>query len=323
MHRIHFTTEDLAKVRIEPSLGPLAEAQLSLAVLRRRGTPMFDGFRERARTVIDLRREEMLDAIAPGTGPYFFDLISLAGLSDSFDQTAEALLAAPRQHMSGELVAFGMTQPRHAISLRDLPNDLAARRHMVGRLDRYHSATIAPQWSRIRGQLDADRLARGQILADRGLAGLLGSLHSRVRWEPPCLLVDCDGTGDTYLDGRGLVLAPTFFWREPTFLRPLDDDEPCMLIYPAPLDLTRWAANDPGTALANLLGRTRATVLRAISEGPATTTHLANRLGTSAATISQHTAVLREAGLITSHRYRNTVRHVLTTAGAVLLDGDG
>jgi DNA-binding transcriptional ArsR family regulator len=61
-------------------------------------------------------------------------------------------------------------------------------------------------------------------------------------------------------------------------------------------------------------------VLRAIGEGTATTSQLASRVGTSAASVSQHTAVLREAGPITSHRYRNTVHHMLASSGAALLN---
>ncbi|GAB3883377.1 hypothetical protein GCM10029964_042620 [Kibdelosporangium lantanae] len=53
-----------------------------------------------------------------------------------------------------------------------------------------------------------------------------------------------------------------------------------------------------------------ATVPQAIG-GSATTTQFADRVGAS---VSQHTAVPHMAGLLTSHRHRNTVRHVLARA---------
>ena len=79
--------------------------------------------------------------------------------------------------------------------------------------------------------------------------------------------------------------------------------------------------NDPrpwGAALAALVGRYRAAVLRTIADG-CTTTELADRVGISLATANQHVSVLRDAGLITTHRQGNSVLHVLTPLGAELL----
>lgn len=70
--------------------------------------------------------------------------------------------------------------------------------------------------------------------------------------------------------------------------------------------------------LSALLGRTRAAVLEAIADG-GNTTAVAERLGVSPASASEHAAVLREAGLITSVRVRNCVQHTLTPLGAALL----
>ncbi|MFC9257864.1 ArsR/SmtB family transcription factor [Amycolatopsis thailandensis] len=46
---------------------------------------------------------------------------------------------------------------------------------------------------------------------------------------------------------------------------------------------------------------------------------LADRLGISAAAVSRHTTVLRDAGLITSRRHRAVVLHNLTPVGSALL----
>ncbi|MFK0284096.1 ArsR/SmtB family transcription factor [Streptomyces sp. NPDC090499] len=73
-----------------------------------------------------------------------------------------------------------------------------------------------------------------------------------------------------------------------------------------------------GASLTSLLGRTRATVLRAVAAG-ATTGELARVAGVSASSISQHTSVLREAGLITSQRQAASVLHTLTPLGASML----
>ncbi|MYT03316.1 MULTISPECIES: helix-turn-helix domain-containing protein, partial [Streptomyces] len=60
--------------------------------------------------------------------------------------------------------------------------------------------------------------------------------------------------------------------------------------------------------------------LLAIAEGEnATGGETARRLGISPASVSEHTTVLRDAGLIQSLRVRNTMRHTLTPLGAELL----
>lgn len=70
--------------------------------------------------------------------------------------------------------------------------------------------------------------------------------------------------------------------------------------------------------LSALLGATRAAVLEAIADG-GSTTDLAQRLGISPSSASEHAAVLRGAGLVVSARSRNQVRHRLTPLGAALL----
>ena len=91
-----------------------------------------------------------------------------------------------------------------------------------------------------------------------------------------------------------------------------------MLLYPlAPAE--RASRPSPREApLSALLGRTRAAVLVAVTYG-ATNSEIARAVSMSAANASHHTTVLRDAGLIASHRHANTVLHTLTPLGASLL----
>ncbi|GAB3160008.1 hypothetical protein GCM10027059_07160 [Myceligenerans halotolerans] len=73
-------------------------------------------------------------------------------------------------------------------------------------------------------------------------------------------------------------------------------------------------------ALAALLGRTRARALRELA-GSASTTLLAQRMDISPASASEHTTVLRRAGLVTSQRDGRRVVDVLTELGQGLLEG--
>ncbi|MEU2989547.1 ArsR/SmtB family transcription factor [Streptomyces griseoincarnatus] len=75
--------------------------------------------------------------------------------------------------------------------------------------------------------------------------------------------------------------------------------------------------------MAALLGPTRAMVLLGIAEehGP-TTTELARRTGVSQPTVSHHTTVLRDSGLISTHRCGTRAYHLLTPLGARLVGQD-
>ncbi|MGF0168235.1 ArsR/SmtB family transcription factor [Streptomyces koyangensis] len=85
---------------------------------------------------------------------------------------------------------------------------------------------------------------------------------------------------------------------------------------------TLWGAAAGGErSLAALIGAGRARVLQALTE-PRTTGEVAQLAGISGPGASQHTAVLRKAGLITTRRERNMAWHELTPLGRAML-GDG
>jgi DNA-binding transcriptional ArsR family regulator len=93
-----------------------------------------------------------------------------------------------------------------------------------------------------------------------------------------------------------------------------------VLVYPVDRHLG-WDNPAQVRSLANLLGRTRSSVLTTIAESPhLTTKELASLLGISPAGASQHATVLREAGLISTRREGGAALHTLATAGFALLD---
>jgi DNA-binding transcriptional ArsR family regulator len=194
--------------------------------------------------------------------------------------------------------------------------------HLTEVLNGYERLAIAPYWNRIRTLVDADRVRRGRALLDGGVDQLLATLHPQVRWDPPVLTVgSAESRADRIrLDGLGLVLQPSVFvWRSPVLFRP--GSGPPTLLYPVGCELTEAAGSDP-LDLAALLGRTRAAMLHMLTGTGATTTELANGTGLSLAAASQHTGVLREAGLITTQRVGRGRLHALTPLGSALLSGD-
>jgi DNA-binding transcriptional ArsR family regulator len=130
--------------------------------------------------------------------------------------------------------------------------------------------------------------------------------------------VDYPVRQEMFLNGRGLLFVPSYFCvKYPVTL--LDGDLPPVIVYPA--DRPDMPLPDGSRrALAALLGSTRSAVLVAIGDG-CSTTDLARRVGISPAAASQHATVLRNAGLITSHRDANMMLHTLTQLGISVLNG--
>ncbi|NUW40630.1 ArsR/SmtB family transcription factor [Nonomuraea rhodomycinica] len=324
MHRIHFTADDLARVRVAPTLGPMAETLFSLYALRGRAEEtMFGAWRRRVRGGID-SRFAVLAAITPARPPSF-DMALLAGRGRDLAENAETFLASPRKAVRAELDFYAGHHGRVPAALAGIVDTLTARREVLSTVEAYHRGAVGPHWRGIRAHLDAERAQRGTVLLDRGVDGLLSSLHPSIRWSPPILHVDSSQfDADFPLNGRGLLLVSSFFLRFPAVMYEPGNPADCILIYPAALGVDHaasiWTGGPTTRALANLLGRTRASVLTAIADGVNTTGALARRLDVSSAAISQHTAVLREAGLITTRRHHSSVLHHSTHAGRALLD---
>ncbi|GHG01598.1 ArsR/SmtB family transcription factor [Streptomyces filamentosus] len=322
MLRIHFTADDLAGVRIAPRPDVLWETILSFHRLRdRRGPVVFGGWRTETRARLG-GETRLLAALVPSRG-YFPDFLTppegLAGLDEGLRAVRGTSAGRLRSELS--LLAAdrsgGRTVPHSLRALADGGPEPFDR--LMGALRSYHRAAVEPYWPHVRAQVEADRARRGRAVLDGGAEELLGSLPPALTWRAPVLEAAYPVDRDVHLDGRGLLLQPSYFCRgTPVMLR--DPALPPVLVYPvahggAP------AVRAPGAGpLAKLVGHTRAEVLRAIGDG-ATTGELARRAGVSAASASQHAGVLRDAGLIATLRHGNAVLHTLTPLGAALLGG--
>ncbi|MFJ6788418.1 ArsR/SmtB family transcription factor [Streptomyces angustmyceticus] len=187
---------------------------------------------------------------------------------------------------------------------------------------------VAPYWSRIRSHVRREQAVLERMLAVGGVEHLLSNVLGGGHWSTPVLELPHERDGDVRLDGRGLLLVPSLFLpqRQGHLLDVADPQgQPPLLLSTGrewdPEEL--WAEpEDEGHALAALVGATRASALEALVVSR-TTGELARRLGISAPGASQHTAVLRGAGLIATHRDRNTALHELTPLGRALLRSRG
>jgi DNA-binding transcriptional ArsR family regulator len=197
--------------------------------------------------------------------------------------------------------------------------DRATLERLAGAVRSQFETVVAPVWADVRAAVEADRSRRARLLLEEGCEGLLRSYQPMMRWVPPVLQVDVRHDRSLHLEGRGLLLVPSYLsWRTPDFLR--DPSLPPVLVYPVEPDLrVRSELRASGGGLPALIGQTRTSVLASIGAGR-TTSELARRIGVSAASISQHTGVLRETGLIRSSRIGKAVLHTITPLGAALLD---
>jgi DNA-binding transcriptional ArsR family regulator len=195
----------------------------------------------------------------------------------------------------------------------------AALPGIVESLQAVYRRIIEPRWPRMVRVMEADIARRAAILAEGGMRRLFADLHDEVVWADGELIVHPSRTPDTVvnLGGHGVVLCPSvFIWPGvAAAIRPVADGT---LRYPARGVATLWEPSEPAPdALAELIGRSRAAILTRLAT-PATTSELAGELSVTAGAVSQHLGVLREAGLVASHREGRAVIHLRTGRAAAL-----
>jgi DNA-binding transcriptional ArsR family regulator len=182
-------------------------------------------------------------------------------------------------------------------------------------LRQYWQVAIKPFWPQIRAVLDADVAYRATRLARGGIEALLSDLHPELELAEHAIEVQSSAAGSEHeLPGAGLRLVPCVFaW--PHVMVDIDAGNPPSITY-GPRGIGElWPQTPPpeptGDALAALLGRTRAAILRAVAL-PKSTSDLAAELDQSMPAISAHLAVLRRAGLVSSRRAGRRVLYQLT-----------
>jgi Family of unknown function (DUF5937) len=143
------------------------------------------------------------------------------------------------------------------------------RARIAEALHEYWQLAIKPFWPQIRAVLDADVAYRAIRLARGGIEALLTDLHPELELAQHAITVQSSAAGSVHdLRGAGLLLVPCVFaW--PHVMVDIDAGNPASITY-APRGIGElWPQNSPAMrgddALADLLGRTRAAVLRAVA----------------------------------------------------------
>jgi len=322
LSRVRFSSDDLLLTRFGEAPGPLVEVLAGLLELRRR-TPATVQRTVPGRWAVRAR------SAFPAAARPLLDLIPAALPSPSFvappvpvlDEGLEIVRATPRSVLREEVAASWQGASRPPLWLRTLAEgEPEALETAVRALRAFYLACIAPYWSRIVVTFRADVADRIPALTTGGLAGVLGTLHETLAWRDNSLERSWR-TGDCSLDGHGLQLLPSALWTgPPLFCDQAPEFGGNTLIYSARPPATAYDEGRSGD-LAGLLGHTRAAVLHALRT-PRSTMELADCVGTSAPSASQHATALRASGLVQTVRRGRSVNHSLTPLGRSLLNGN-
>ncbi|WP_147455976.1 ArsR/SmtB family transcription factor [Nocardioides mangrovicus] len=320
MPRIVFSDGDLDRVTVAERPHVMWETVLSLHVLQHDdGADVFDVWR---RTVEHgLGESSLREAVRrlcelDPNDSYFPDFLT-PDISDlSPVKAIRRVVSTPPELVREEIDRLCRRRPRTAW-LRDLGRDPRATAGVLrASLSRYYRLAIEPLESELVETVARESQRRRSALR-RGVAALFDGFDPEVmRWDPPVLDVLAPGA-DVELRGRGLVLIPsTFCWQRA--VTPAKTSGRPTVVYPAARDVAVGATCGPGRPLQALLGRRRAAVLAAVSSGSSTGA-VASRLELPASSVSEHLAVLRDAGLVTSGRQGRSIEHRTTALGELLL----
>jgi hypothetical protein len=312
---IRFGRADLANVRF--AISPLMELQMSVRALENPGSQALH--LPWIRSTLELAGDlplDLLHAFHP-EGAYAPDFIHpppTTPLAEFEDELAR-MRATPGEQVVAEI--------RFAYEDRALPPVLspfiedpeAALAHLADVVHAYWERTLEPHWERLRALLEGDVLYRARQIADGGAEALFADIHPETRYKDDTLYIEKPFEDAVTLDGRGLLFVPSAFaW--PKLYALTEPPWQPTLMYPARGVGTLWEPGQTAApeALAQLLGRRRAAVLAAL-HAPRSTTELARSLGLSPGSVSQHLAVLRDAGLVNGHRVGRMVLYMRSPTG--------
>ncbi|GIH68603.1 DUF5937 family protein [Sphaerimonospora thailandensis] len=318
-------TADLLKCRF--ALSPLWE---TVAAVRTLTDPRRQAYHlpwlRNLRPQLDEKQLSPLLTLLPHTGytPDFLTPPPTGPLSEIEDELAR-VADTPTTHVREELdrCLHGPernTPPPPEVADRLLADPARTLAQLVTLIRACWNWLIAPQWTQLRDLLDADIAVRSRQLTEGGLHRMLTELHPTITWhELGALHIAAPHQTRHPLNGQGLLLLPSaFVW--PALTVVVEAPWQPTLIYPARGvgDLWQSSPHPPAPrSLQRLIGRTRAKVLTSLSK-PTSTSTLARNLGLSPATVSEHLATLRDAGLVSRYRVGRTVYYAPTALGTAL-----
>ncbi|MFB8243405.1 DUF5937 family protein [Kitasatospora purpeofusca] len=318
---LEFTAQDLARTRF--ALSPLWEVVAAVRLLRHpeTGRHVHRPWLERVRPLLagagpDWTLLADLVPAPPRRIPVFVAPPPTALVPDLAVELAALRATSPQRLRSG---LTGPRAPRSAAIDALLADPAAGLAALAEQITAFWEIAVAPYWPRMRSLLEGDILHRARRLAESGAAHLLNDLDPSVVWDTDTLSVGHRHfRGTPPLNGRGLLLVPSVFAWPRVFSVTSANWQPT-LRYPPRGVATLWERpREVPRPLAALIGASRARLLTEL-DAPASTTDLARRTALTPGGVSQHLAVLKEAGLVEAHRTGRYVLYLRTQAAETLL----
>ncbi|OLT36924.1 hypothetical protein BJF79_30295 [Actinomadura sp. CNU-125] len=252
-------------------------------------------------------------------------LLATPDLTD-LDAALDAIASTPRTALKAQMNELFVLRGRRSVPLsRELADgDVETLERLGSVLRRYYDIAVAPYTEHAQRAHTAERSRQGEVALSAGVDAWLGGYPPELmHWEYGVLAVGSPHEADFRLEGRPMTLIPSFF---ATNIRATGEHWiPPIIAYPVEHRLG-WLADGPperprpSASLDRLIGSARSAALETLDRAM-TTTQLADALALSLPTISRHTAILREAGLITTRRQGQAVLHTRTALGEALLSG--
>lgn len=305
------------------AFSPLAELACSLRLL---GAPrpahLHSPWLRQVRAHLDDIDTDLLLAVAPpGKWVPSFLVPPTRGERVTIQQQLERLAAMPVEQLEADI--------RQAWAGRELPPALKkllradgdAPALLAEHLWRYWDVAVGPYWMRMCAVLEDDVSHRAAAAVTIGINQLLDDLHPEVSVRDGVLCIDMPKHDPGRFTGVRLTLVPSVFvW--PRLIVNHDTDDEFELTYAARGVGRVWEGVDPRDAhpddrISALLGRSRAAILDLVVV-PMSTTQLARHLGQSPGSVSQHLAILRDSGLVTSWRSGRSVLYKQSPLGESL-----
>ncbi|GGL07620.1 transcriptional regulator [Sphaerisporangium melleum] len=225
----------------------------------------------------------------------------------SFRDELERVRRTPPEVAEADLAA-GLGHPVPAELRRpDLPERAAALLEWVW------TATVRPEWPRLRRVLEADIVARTQALSSGGWAAALAGLRPGMRWlgDGRLQVNAYDNPPRDIADDARLTFIPVsaahgwVCWDLPHRYG---------IVYPCAGLLADAPESAPPQALSRLLGPVRATVLCRLTT-PMSTTQLVALTGYGLGSVGGHLKVLLDARLVQRRRSGRSVLYYRTSLG--------
>jgi DNA-binding transcriptional ArsR family regulator len=314
---VHLNADDLTRIRFAAAPAPVLETVLMLFELRQRRERSDRGWAARARAAISPSTRPLLHLVPARDRALYLDVLT-ADAEHAFQLVRDTASAVHTENLSR--IEHLKTVPIPSWLYRYAEGDTTVLDAVDTALRTFHADCLAPQWSSVTSQFHADIAHRLTTIGEHGLAAMLNCLSPDLHMAGLTITSRYPWDRHVRPNGHGLILMPSAFWTgHPLITWDPQNHSQHVLIYPAGAQHRSGARLATRTAaLSALVGGTRAAVLHALRQ-PRSTSDLADQVGISVSSASEHAATLRDAGIVTSHRTGQAVHHRLTDLGFALL----